>query len=148
MAISRLIEKPWSSQLTQVRDSSNSTNKLTVTATLVNFSEDIMVFEAGGKLAFTGKTEDWFKEKKDHKNIDLPEEEPVKMINGDAEGEKPVAEELDDENERIRRQVGDSALWSYYFRAVGTTNLIIIVVLQLITLLGQNFPRMLIWSLK
>jgi hypothetical protein len=142
------MERLCYSQLTQVRDLSNSSNKLTLAATLVKFSEDTIVFEARGKLAFTGRTEDWLEEKKDYKNIDLPEDNPIKKSNGDTKGDKPVAEESEDENARLRRQVGDAALWTYYFRTVGTTNLVIIIALQLITVLGENFPRMLTFDLK
>jgi hypothetical protein len=121
---------------------------LTMTAALVKFSEHIIVFEAGGKLAFAGRPEDWFKEKRDRTNINLPEEEPVKNTNGGTNGEKPAAEANEDENERTRRQAGDATLWTYYLKAVGTTNLMIVVGLQLFTVTGQNFPRKLIHSPK
>jgi hypothetical protein len=89
-------------------------------------------------LAFAGPTEDWSKVT-NHQQLSLPEEEPVLEEQAKAESKKPEGPE--DESEMLSRQVGDSTLWLYYLRAVGIPNLILVVLLNLTTCIGGNFPR-------
>ena len=100
----------------------------------------MLVFETGGSFAFVGLTEDWIKEKSTQQNHDLPAEEPITEDNEKNEDKTTEALNSRDEEEKIRRQIGDSTLWTYYFKTVGTFNLIIVGVLQLLSVLGSNFP--------
>jgi hypothetical protein len=113
---------------------------LTLSAVLAKFSEYMLVFESGGSLAFVGLTEDWIKEKSTQNNLDLPEEEPTIEDKEETE-EKPItALNSRDEEEKIRRQIGDSTLWTYYFKTIGNFYLITIGLLQILSVVGGNFP--------
>jgi hypothetical protein len=107
----------------------------------VSYSEYILVLNSGGSLAFSGLIEEWDKEKKILPKIDLPEEEPTMEDEVKEELKKPAQSEPEDESERIRRQVGDSNLWIYYFKAVGVRNAITILLFCIVCVVGWSFPR-------
>jgi hypothetical protein len=111
-----------------------------MSAVLARFSEYMLIFETGGSLTFVGLTEDWTKEKSIQKNLDLPEEEPTIEDKGKTEDKTMDALNSREEEEKIRRQLGDSTLWTYYFKTVGTFNLILVGLLELLSVLGGNFP--------
>jgi hypothetical protein len=101
----------------------------------------MLVFDDEGSLAFNGLTQDWATEKSDHKNIDLPEEEPKREDKMKFEDKKAEVSESWEEEEKIRRQIGDSTLWTYYFKTIGTVPLITVVLVQVIATIGGLFPR-------
>jgi hypothetical protein len=107
---------------------------------MVNFSENILVLEAGGSLAFAGPTDEWKKEKQAHQEFSLPEDEPV-VAEDQPKTESKKPEEPEDENEKMRRQIGDSTLWLYYLKSFGLSNLILVLLLNFTSSLGSNFPR-------
>ena len=101
----------------------------------------MLVLNPGGSLTFFGPTEDWSKEKSIHQDVDLPEEEPAVEEKLKVEPKKVALSEPEDENERIKRQVGDATLWLYYFKAVGFWNIVLLLLLTMITVVGWNFSR-------
>jgi len=112
-------------------------------AALAKFSSRMIVLADGGSLAFAGLTNHWLKENQSHRNIDLLEEESPSDNKNDADTKEPDSpRSTEEKNERLRRQMGDASLWNYYFKTFGTFNLMLVVLLQLSSVIGENFPRM------
>ena len=120
---------------------------LTVLAALVKFAETVLALEAGGSLVFNGSSEDWLAEKKHHKVVNLLEEGPdlsdtIETSENDIEPLKiSTAKSAAEEEEQIRRQVGDASLWWYYFGTFGYLNLLVVMFCTIAAVLASNFPR-------
>jgi hypothetical protein len=70
----------------------------------------------------------------------LPDQEPTTEDKGKTEDQTMVPLNSRDEEEKISRQIGDSTLWTYYFKTIGIFNLIVVGALQLLSVIGANFP--------
>jgi hypothetical protein len=112
-----------------------------MSAPLLDFAENIVVFEAAGKLAFAGPRNEWLKDKKHGETLTYLDD-PAESL--DPTESLPPKEDLPEtETFEDKRAIGDSALWIYYLRAAGSANLALLVVLLTLSVVGQSWPRML-----
>ena len=118
-----------------------SISSLTVADELARFADQILVLENGAKISSLEPSSNWLSSRTEYSQRIIKEDTktPVFPISASKVGnEQRISEES---NERLRRQVGDYAVWVYYAKSIGALHCLRMLIFTIIAVLAANFPR-------
>jgi hypothetical protein len=115
---------------------------LTVADELARFADQVLVLENGAKISSLEPSSNWLNSKTgSFRRVSKEDTEtPVFPTSTKIEVAKRqrIPEEID---EKIKRQVGDYAVWVYYVKSIGALHCLTMLLFTTIAVFAANFPR-------
>jgi hypothetical protein len=117
-----------------------SISSLTVADELARFADQILVLENGAKISSLEPSSNWLSSRTEYSQRIIKEDTktPVFPTSASRVGNEQRISESD---ERLRRQVGDYAVWVYYAKSIGALHCLRMLIFTIIAVLAANFPR-------
>jgi hypothetical protein len=107
---------------------------------MARYADNVIILEAGGSLAHFESSTEWLS--RNPLNDSMPNDtEAVETVKKQTSPPRGVTKGKDeDPDERVKRQVGDTAVWIYYAKLSGAWHVLLLVILTAIGVFSMQFP--------
>ena len=115
---------------------------LTAVDALARFASHVLVLQKGGSMVSLESSSTWLDREKNV--IERAGEAGAETLDSQGSETTPFdakVSEPEDDNEKVKRQVGDSEVWLYYAKSIGVFHCLLLFLFTVITIVAANFPR-------
>ena len=112
---------------------------LTLADEMARFTDMVLSLSNAGSLVSFESSENWIGKTVTEGRKGSPTSEPEGSV---GQGKAKIASKKDeDPNERVKRQVGDVAVWRYYAKTIGVWYGTLLLLFTATAAVSTNFPR-------
>jgi hypothetical protein len=107
---------------------------------MAHYADNVIILEAGGSLAHFESSTEWLSRNPPKET--MPDDtELVETVTKQTESSRVVKKLKDeDPDQRVKRQIGDTAVWVYYAKLSGPWHVLLLVLLTVIGIFCMQFP--------